>query len=240
MRARRFGLATRYFDRMLADELPADPEARMRAEVDWAVGAGFCASQGGHRRAAGRYYLRARRAFNRSGVGVSSLGPYLADQLLRSQVGHVLGKARFSLARSRRGERLRRAETYLAVLDRLDLALPTRPLVALERARIALARGDRRTALALVGAARVLIDPLRDPHAVAVCDRLAAIARRDRAGLAAVGQLARAEGRMLEWAKIGFEYFGLDGYGRFAWLERGFRDSLLASWDLAKDVLDPR
>jgi tetratricopeptide (TPR) repeat protein len=240
MRARRFRQATRYFDRMLATELPVmGADARVRAEIDWSVAAGFCSSTGGRRRDAGRYYLRARRAFNRSGLSVSDLGPYLADQLLRSQAGHEIGKARFSVDRSRRELRLRRAERYLNVLEKLDLALATRPLLALDRARIALARGDSKEALSKIAVARTRIQHLRDPHAVSVCDRLTAMAARDRRALVEAGRRARTEGRMLEWAKIGFEYFGFDGNGPLAPWERAIRNRALASWDLAKDILDP-
>ncbi len=236
MRARRFRQATRYFDRILATELPKmDPDARVRAEIDWSVAAGFCSSTGGRRREAGGYYLRARRAFNRSGLSVSDLGPYLADQLLRSQAGHEISKARFGLDRSKREERLRRAERYLNVLEQFDLALATRPLLALDRARIALARGNRREALSQIAIARARIDHLRDPHAVSVCDRLAAIAANDRRTLVRAGRRAWAEGRRLEWVKIGFEYFGFNGSGQFAALEHAVRNMALASWDLAKD-----
>lgn len=239
MRARRFRQATRHFDRMLATELPTmDADARVRAEIDWSVAAGFCSATGGRRREAGRYYLRARRAFNRSGLAVSDLGPYLADQLLRSQAGHEISKARFGLGRSKREERLRRAERYLNVLEQFDLALATRPLLALDRARIALARGDQKEALSQIAIARARIDHLRDPHAASVCDRLAAIAARDRRALVRAGRRAWAEGRRLEWAKIGFEYFGFDGSGRLAPLERAIRNAALTSWDLAKDILD--
>ena len=239
LRARRGRRAVRLFDAMLREELPeADPE-RAAKEIDWCIGAGHVARTGGRPRLARTYFARARRALNRSGLRLEE-DPYLADQVMRSQAGEEVEAARMSATPARRARHLVLADDWLDRLQRVPgLSLSTRPLLDLERARIALLRGDRRAALARLEDARRTIDPLRDLHVVTMCDRLTAVAHRDDASLVALAEAAKARGQWIEWAKIRAEALGFTGYGRRLRLQRALHNLLLASWDLAKDVLLP-
>jgi pentatricopeptide repeat protein len=242
-RARRFRAAVRLFDLMLAEDLPPDKADRAKKTIDWCVGAGFCSATGGRPMRAAHYYRRAREAFNRAKqhglLDERSIGPGLADQLLRSQAAQEVRLARWHKGWDRE-RHLVRAARYLDRLEAIGgLELATRPLVVLDRARFELARGDR-AALVLLGRAYDRIDPLRDPHVLSVCRRLMAIASRDRPAQANLAAEAWTDGRRIEWAKIQAERLGFDGYSRAPALTYAARSLLLASWDLAKDLLRPR
>jgi pentatricopeptide repeat protein len=245
-RSRRFRAAVRLFDLMLREdlpkgELPTDKVERVKRAIDWHVGAGFCAATGGRPVQAARHYRQARAAFNqakREGIlDERRLGPYLADQLLRSQAAEEVRLARWHGGRDR-DRHLERAGRYLDRLEAIGgLELATRPLVVLDRALLELARGNRAVALQLLEDANIRIDRLRDPHVSSVCKRLRAIAARDRHAQAKLAAEAWDDGRRLEWAKIQVERLGLDGYTRVPTLTYAARSLLLAGWDLCKDVL---
>ena len=242
-RSRRFLAAVRLFDLMLASDLPEDPTDRAVKEIDWIIGAGFCAATGGRPMLASRYYRRARRAYNearrRRLLDGHKLHPYLADQLLRSQADQEVKLALWHSGRD--GHRhLERASRYLDVLEAVGgLELATRPLVPLERARIELARGDRQAALECLTRARERVDPLRDPHTSSVCRRLIAVASRDRSAQRELAAEAWTDGRRIEWAKICAEWLGFDGYSRAPALTYAVRSLLLVSWDWVKDRFSP-
>ena len=242
-RARRFRAAVRLFDRMLAVDLPPTEPDRTTTAINWCIGAGFCAATGGRPVRASHYYRRARREFNRakhSGLlDEQHLGPYLADQLLRSQAAY---ETRLGVwhGGSDRERHLARATRYLDRLESIGgLELATRPLLDLDRARIELARGNPNAALVLLRRAEQRIDPLRDPHVRSVCRRLIAVASRDRNSLRILAAEARQAGRWIEWAKIQAERFGLTGYGRGATLANAARCLALATLDFAKDLRRP-
>ena len=247
-RARRFRAAARLFDLMLKEDLPrgdlrTDKAERTKRAIDWHVGAGFCAATGGRPVRAARHYRQARAAFNqakREGIlDERRLGPYLADQLLRSQAAQEVRLARWHDGRDR-DRHLERATRYLDRLEAIGgLELATRPLVVLDRARLELARGNRARALELLEDANMRIDRLRDPHVSSVCERLRAIAARDRRAQARLAAEAWDDGRRLEWAKIQAERLGLDGYTRVPTLTYAARSLLLDGWDLCKDILEP-
>jgi hypothetical protein len=241
-RARRFRAAVRWFERMLDTDLPAGRRASVRDEIDWHVGAGFCASTGGRPMVAARHYRKAREAFNRAKragwLTEEDLGPHLADQLLRSQAGEQIRMARWHPRH--RARHLDRAASYLDRLEAIGgLALATKPLLPLERARLELTRGNRAAALGYVEQAEQRLDQLRDPHAITVCRRLRATALGDRSILATAAVEARQDGRRIEWAKIQAERLGLDGYGTGATITYAARCLFLATVDLVKDWLRP-
>ncbi len=239
LRARRCRRAVRLFDAMLREELPAADPARAIKEIDWCIGAGHVARTGGRRGLARSYFARAGQALARSGLRLEEM-PYLADQYMRSQAGEELERARTSTRAPARGRHLARAEAWMDRLDRVEgLALSTRPLLLLERARFEILRGDRSKALGYLDEARHTIDPLRDLHVVTMCDRLTAIASGERGRLVELAEEARARSQWVEWAKIRAEAAGFTGYGEHLRMERALRNLLLATWDLAKEVLRP-
>ncbi len=239
LRARRYGAAVRWFDQMLENELPADGPERVVCEIDWSIGAGHCAAAGGRPGLAGRYYRRAVQAFNSAGMRPADLDPYLADQLLRSQAAHETARAKWG-PKQARDVHLARARQYLSLLlERGDLALPTRPLVLLGLAEVELVAGNGDRARHLIEQASELVDGLGDPHLTSVCERKRAVARRDRRAQARLAAVARSNGRWMEWAKIQLERRGFDEYGSGGRIERALRDLMISSWDRAKELLRP-
>lgn len=241
-RSRRYRSAVTLFERMLQRELPEERRERVFAAVDWCMGAGWCARAGGRPGYGTRFYERAEHELRDAGIKPEELPPGLADQYFRSLAGQHIRFAEMALSQRARDKHLRAAEALLSRLAQVGhVDLRVRPLRELALAQIALLRGENATAIRLLGQAHSAMLIWADPHELAVCRRLMAIADPARHGhlLREEGQRAWFRGRRMEWVKIQLERLGFGRPGRFDSLRWWARNSLIALWDLAKVILQP-
>ena len=241
LRARRYRAAVALFDHELqalsaAGEASSVERSTLLHEADLCIGAGHCASAGGRRRLAASYYRRARRAMREAESETTGLDPYLADQFYRSQAGWEIGAAQRCHDQTDRERHLAAAEAWL---DRLasvhGLSLTMQPLGTLDHARIALVRGQRSLAVGLVRNARTRLGPWGDPHGVAVCNRMEAIALGQRDVLWDVARDAWRRGQRLEAAKSVGDVVATFVSSAHLPLWLRLRDRLINAWDLAKE-----
>jgi len=242
-RARRFRAALREFDYLLRSE-EALPSPRVFQQVDWCMGAGWCARASGRPGFAERYYRAADAALARANMAIEDLNDgYIADQYLRGTAGQLIRRAEMAMNSRHREELLVRAEDMLRRLAALDsVDSKTRLLQDLARAEIALTRRDFALSASILERSRESVSRWADPHTLAVWNRLLAIADPPRFSRLRDDEIREAwtSGRRLEWLKIEVERLGFGRPGPLDWLRWRIRNATVACWDLAKDVFMQR